>query len=160
MVSDFLIEAELLHPFILGLDKTIYDIFKSKCRRTSLKISYENSSYGDVSTSLVITGDIFGFVSLSFTNEYVLNCASNLIGECDEVDDDVIDSMASVINTVAGVAQTLYEEQNVYISHGLPLIVEGAVKCPKVYRKIPVVSCLYESEQCHLELSLRLDKSH
>ena len=113
-------DVNLINPFI---DTFIYIMETTSSMNYRLQRPHLNKSCeseGPISGLIDISGDISGFISVTFSREAILKMVSNMFGEeMTEINDDVKDAVGEFVNMVCGQAN------NKFAQNGKNIKVEG-----------------------------------
>lgn len=118
-------DVSYINPFIEAVDAVFSTMLNVKPRRNGLKVS-DGQATGAVLTSLVgLSGQVSGVVALRFPPPTALTLAGRLLGtEMKQVNDEVTDAIAELVNMVAGSAKARFNHDPP-LELGLPTVVEG-----------------------------------
>ena len=118
-------DVSYVNSFIQAIDGVFATMFSLKPKRTGLQVNH-GAPTGTLITSLVgISGEVSGVVALRFPPSTALKLAGKLLGsEPNEINDEVTDAVAELVNMVAGSAKAKFE-CDPPLQLGLPTVVYG-----------------------------------
>lgn len=120
--------SDLAPPFTESVTTMFTTMLDCKSIQVSGQPSFKHdSSLLDITAFIGLSGPDRGTVTLTLSKQTALNLASAFIGmEYEEVDEDVTDCVAEMINMIAGGAKVnLPNEGNGPYELGLPTVVQG-----------------------------------
>jgi chemotaxis protein CheX len=122
-------KVEYINPFIGGVFKLFDTMLASKVERGTLALADKDSAGGDITAIIGLSGPARGTVALIFP----LATAHALVGRLlqldeKEVDENVSDGVAELVNIVAGSAKAKLAngDRASVINLGLPTVIRGA----------------------------------
>ena len=138
-------DVSYINPFIEAVDSVFNTMLGVKPKRNGLKVS-SGEAVGSVITSLVgISGQVSGVVALRFPPPTALKLVEKLLGSVPtEINDEVTDAVAELVNIVAGSAKAKFQHDPP-LQLGLPTVVHGTgykLKYPSksVWLEVPFTS--------------------
>lgn len=119
-------DVSYINPFIESVDSVFATMLHVKPKRNGLKVS-DGIAKGEMITSLVgLSGKVSGVVALRFPPSTALSLAGRLLGSSPtEINDEVTDAVAELVNMVAGSAKAKFDHDPP-LELGLPTVVHGA----------------------------------
>jgi chemotaxis protein CheX len=139
------VDVSYINPFIEAVDSVFTTMLSVHPKRNGLKVS-DGQAKGEMITSLVgLSGQVSGVVALRFPPPTALALAGRLLGgNLAEVNDEVTDAVAELVNMVAGSAKAKFHHEPP-LELGLPTVVQGAgyrLKYPtkSVWLEVPFTS--------------------
>lgn len=119
-------KAEILNPFIAATLDALRTMAGVDPRRGALRVKGAKDQSFDVSGVVGITGQVKGFVVLSFHENAALQVVSGFIGEeVTKVDEQVIDAVGELANMVAGGAKRVLADQGYDLTISIPSVIVG-----------------------------------
>lgn len=119
-------KAEILNPFIAATLDALHTMAGVEARRGALKIKALKEQSYDVSGVVGITGQVKGFVVLSFPDAVALRVVSGFLGEeLSHVDEQVIDAVGELANMVAGGAKRVLSDAGHDLTISIPSVIVG-----------------------------------
>jgi chemotaxis protein CheX len=120
------LNVRFINPFIESISSVFTTMLSTKTERLGLKVSDRPASEGEITALVGISGGVHGVVVLRFPPETALELASRMLGtKLSEMNDEVIDAMAEIVNMVAGSAKAKFQHDPP-LQLGLPTVVEGS----------------------------------
>ncbi|PIE74882.1 MAG: chemotaxis protein CheX [Deltaproteobacteria bacterium] len=151
-------KADYINPFIETLIYVISTTaqFEASLTRPLLKTS--SFSRGPLSGIIELSGDVKGFVSITFSKEIILKIVSNMFGEeIDELNNDVKDAVGEIINMICGQATNKFVEKGFKISLESHGIKDGDEHFLPSLEDRPFMSIPLESENGELYIEVSLE---
>ncbi|MGM0418576.1 MAG: chemotaxis protein CheX [Thermodesulfobacteriota bacterium] len=152
-------DANHINPFIETL---LYILDTTAQLKGNIKKPYlkkDPSSNGPVSGLIEMSGDIKGFVSITFSEEAILKIVSVMFGEdMTELNDDVKDAVGELVNMVCGQATNKFAENGNSIkveSHGIK---DGEKHFLPNIEERPFLTIPVETEAGNLYIDVSLEK--
>jgi chemotaxis protein CheX len=122
-------KIEYINPFVGGVYKLFDTMLASKVERGDLALADKDTAGGDITAIIGLSGPARGTVALIFP----LSTARSLVGRLlqldeKEVDENVSDGVAELVNIVAGSAKAKFSngDGTAVINLGLPTVIRGA----------------------------------
>ena len=115
-----------INPFIEAVESVFTTMLNVEPKRNGMKVS-DGQGNGERITSLVgLSGQMSSMVGLRFPLDTALQLAGRMLGtKPSEMNDEVIDAIAEMVNMVAGSAKAKFDFDPP-LELGLPTVVEGA----------------------------------
>lgn len=152
-------DASHVNPFIETL---VYILQTTASLEVQLERPYlkkDASSNGPISGLMELSGDIQGFVSVTFSQQAILKIVSNMFGEdVTELNDEVKDAVGEMMNMVCGQATNKFAENGNSIkveSHGVK---EGEKHFLPNVDDRPFISIPLKSDSGNLSIDVSLAK--
>ena len=87
---------------------------------------HDEPSQGDVTAIIGLTGPVNGSMSISFSENAILQIVSNMFGEaCKAIDGEVQDAVGELCNMISGDARRALGEKGIQFQAAIPTIVCG-----------------------------------
>lgn len=119
------IDVRYINPFIDAVSNVFTTMLDLQPTRKSLKVSPGEPDMAQLTSIIGISGQVHGVVALRFPPQTALSLAGRLLGETpSEINDEVIDAIAEMVNMVAGNAKARFDHDPP-LELGLPTVVEG-----------------------------------
>ena len=128
-------KAEYLNPFVDSVSELFNTMLSCKATRQNISASKGGQFSGALTSMIGLGGHVKGAVALSFPEETALALAGNLLCmEVSEMNQEVSDAMAEMVNIVAGSAKTKFKDADKNpVDISLPTVVYGnnfTIGCP------------------------------
>jgi chemotaxis protein CheX len=119
--------VEYINPFIEGVRGLFRTMLDSKVERTDLAVTQGDNVPGDITALIGLSGSARGTVALSFPAETARAVVGRMLHlDNKEVEENLSDGIAEVVNMVAGSAKAKFDTGNgSVIDLGLPTVVRG-----------------------------------
>ncbi|MBI5017385.1 MAG: chemotaxis protein CheX [Deltaproteobacteria bacterium] len=118
--------AEVLNSFIAATLEALRTMAGVEPRRGTPRVKGSQDKSYDVSGIVGITGQVQGFVVLSFRRSTALHVVGGFLGETiGTVDEQVIDAVGELANIVAGGAKRVLSEAGYLLTISIPSVVVG-----------------------------------
>lgn len=86
----------------------------------------EQSSGGDISGIIGITGATEGSLAVTFTEPCILRVVSNMLGEkYTKLGPDIVDAVGEITNMISGDARRILGENGVSLEASIPTVIRG-----------------------------------
>lgn len=119
-------KAEILNSFISATVDALQTMAGVAPRRGAPRLKGAQEQSFDVSGVVGITGQVKGFVVLSFRESAVLHVVGGFLGEkVERVDDQVSDAVGELANIVAGGAKRVLSEEGYELTISIPTVIVG-----------------------------------
>lgn len=119
-------KAEILNPFISATRDVLHTMAGIEPRRGKPRLKGARDVSFDVSGVVGITGQVKGFVVLSFPKPVALHVVKSFVGDpVDAVDEHVIDAVGELANMVAGGAKRVLAEAGYDLTISIPSVIVG-----------------------------------
>ncbi|MBN2448718.1 MAG: chemotaxis protein CheX [Phycisphaerae bacterium] len=119
------IDVRYVNPFIEAIDNVFTTMLDLKPQRQTLRICPSEATGPQLTSIIGISGHIHGVVALRFPPDAAKALAGRFTGIVPtEVNDEVIDAVAELVNMVAGNAKAKLD-MDPPLQLGLPTVVEG-----------------------------------
>lgn len=115
--------------------------------------------YTDICAIIGLSGDAQGMVALSFSLDTAKEVSSLFLGEDLEVEDEITDAIAEVINIIAGAAKAKIKDKKMSIS--LPTVMRGEKFMLDVPKDVPTMSISFvlpDIGNMNIVVALRLNE--
>jgi chemotaxis protein CheX len=121
------LRAEYVNPFLESVYVLFSTMLGSKARRGAPNLTDGSKRPKEVMALIGLSGPVRGTVALSFPNETSLKMAGKLLmTEITELDETVSDTIAELVNIVAGNAKAKLSEQvGTTLQLTLPTVIRG-----------------------------------
>ncbi len=152
--------AEILNPFIAATVDVLTTMAGIDPRRGSPSVKTENGASFDVSGLVGLSGQVKGFVVLSFRESAVLHVVSGFLGEpVGEVNEHVRDAVGELTNMVAGGAKRALADAGYELKISVPSVVVGANHTITRPSGVPCFEIPFETDAgpFSVELCLKLE---
>jgi chemotaxis protein CheX len=118
--------TEVLNPFISATLDALRDMAGLDPRRGTPRLKGRGDASYDISGVAGLTGQVKGFVVLSFQQSAALHVVSAFAGEpFEQLDDDVKDAVGELTNMVAGGAKRGLGEAGYELRFSIPSVIVG-----------------------------------
>ncbi|NTU59463.1 MAG: chemotaxis protein CheX [Deltaproteobacteria bacterium] len=119
-------KAEILNPFISATRDVLQTMAGIDPRRGTPRLKGARDVSYDVSGVVGITGQVKGFVVLSFPKPAAFRVVSSFLGEpVTAVDEHVIDAVGELANMVAGGAKRVLSDVGYDMTISIPTVIVG-----------------------------------
>lgn len=119
-------KAEIINSFISATLDALRTMAGVDPRRGSPRLKGAKEQSYDVSGVVGITGQVKGFVVLSFRGSAALHVVGGFLGEAvHELDDQVSDAVGELANIVAGGAKRVLSEAGYELTISIPTVIVG-----------------------------------
>lgn len=142
-------KAEHINPFIESVQNLFVSMLGCKANPGKTGLANGVGNPGDITALIGLSGPVRGNVALTFPVETVLNIINRMLGSKIQVVDELVtDSVAELVNMVAGGAKKkLSSEDGPPVDLGLPTVLSGneyVVQHPSksIWFKVPFTSDL------------------
>jgi len=152
--------ADILNPFLEATMGVFRKMAGLEPRRGTPRIKGQEEGAYDVSGVVGFTGQVQGFVALSFRESAALHVAGAFMGEAvATVDADVKDAVGELANMVAGGAKSALAAAGYELRISIPSVIVGPAHTISRPRGIPCFEIPFETEcgPFSVELCVRLD---
>lgn len=121
------LDPGLIDPYI---EQTIFvfdNMLNWRLDRKTVSVKKNYAPTYEVSGIIGLSGDVSGVVALSFSQDLACRMLSELLGvEIFEIDDEVVDMVGEIVNTLAGRATSEMVSYDIGLS--LPTVLVGGAK--------------------------------
>ena len=120
-------KVEYINPFVASVYELFSTMLGCEANRGDIGLTQEMGQPRDITALIGLSGPIRGIVVLSFPVNTALSIVSRLLGtEVRVVDESVLDSVAELVNIVAGGAKArLHDSDGPPVDLSLPSVVRG-----------------------------------
>lgn len=118
-------DVRYINPFVDAVGAVFTTMLHLQPARKTLKVSPTEPPGQQLTSIIGISGQVHGVVALRFPPQTALLLAGRLLGTTfTELNDEVIDAVAEMVNMVAGNAKAKFDHDPP-LQLGLPTVVEG-----------------------------------
>jgi len=152
--------AEILNPFLQATLEVLRTMAHIEPSRGDIRVKGSDDGFFDVSGVVGLTGQVQGFVSLSFCQPAALHVVGAFIGETvGAVDEHVKDAIGELANMVAGGAKRALAEAGYDLRISIPSVIVGPGHSISRPRGIPCFEIPFETEKgaFSVDLCLKLE---
>jgi len=119
-------KAEYINPFVESVYELFLTMLSCEVNRGDIGLTQEMGQPRDITALIGLSGPARGIVVLSFPVNTALSIVSRLLGsEVRVVDESLLDSVAELVNIVAGGAKAKLHADDPPIDLSLPTVVRG-----------------------------------
>lgn len=141
-------DVKLVNPFIEATTHVLLSMAFTKSKAGNPYLKKDNIARGDVTGIVGLIGEARGTISVSFTEDCILNIVSNMFGEeITEINDEVKDAVGEILNIVSGQARQKLEGLGRVLKGAIPTVISGKDHCITHITKQPIVAVPFESEK-------------
>lgn len=138
-------KAEYINPFVVATVAVFKTMLQCDVTRTGLAVHDQFKPQFDVTGVIGLSGKASGDVVISFQKKLALLATEALIGEkCDDINDDVIDTVGELTNMIAGNAKASMEEYEMQLA--LPTVIVGKNHSIRFPSKVKPISLPFQSD--------------
>ena len=103
------VDVKLINAFLESLLNVLYTMAQTEAQHKTPQLKAENIANGDVSGMINMVGsEITGSISITFTEDTILEIAKRMIGvELNSIDDTITDLVGEITNMVTGGAKQI-----------------------------------------------------
>ena len=140
-------KAEQINPFIASTINVFKMMAGTDVRRDDLQVKDGGDVTHDVTAVISMQGVLIGAVSLSFPEETALKIAGKFaMTEFTEMNDEVADAVAELVNMIAGGAKADLAKAGVPAQLAIPQVIVGKDHQIHYPPDIPIVEVLFGSD--------------
>ncbi len=153
-------KAEILNPFLAATVEVFRTMAGLELRPGALRVKGQEDGSFDVSGVVGFTGQVQGFVALSFRESAALHVAGAFMGEAvAAVDADVKDAVGELANMVAGGAKSALAAAGYDLRISIPSVIVGPGHTISRPRGIPCFVVPFDTGEgtFSVELCVRLE---
>lgn len=119
-------KAEILNPFIQSTMEVLTTMARVQPRRGTPRLKGREDVSYDISGVVGLTGNVQGFVVLSFRESAALHVVGAFLGEASRsLDDGVRDAVGELANIIAGGAKRSLAESGYDLKISIPSVIVG-----------------------------------
>jgi len=152
--------ADILNPFLRAVMDVLRTMAHIEPRRGEPRLKGQRDGFYDVSGVVGLTGQVQGFVSLSFRESAALHVVGSFVGETPStVDEQVKDAVGELANMVAGGAKSALAAAGYDLRISIPSVIVGPGHTISRPRGVPCIEIPFETDRggfC-VDLCLKLD---
>jgi len=152
--------ADILNPFLQATMEVLSTMAHIEPRKGHPRLKEREDGIYDISGVVGLTGQVQGFVSLSFRESAALYVVGALVGEpVGAVDEHVKDAVGELANMVAGGAKRVLAAAGYDLRISIPSVVVGPGHSISRPRGIPCIEIPFETERgaFSVDLCLKLE---
>lgn len=152
--------ADILNPFLAATGEVFRTMAGLEPRRGTPRLKGSEDACFDVSGVVGLTGQVQGFVALSFGRSAAFHVVGAFRGEAvAAVDEEVKDAVGELTNMVAGGAKRTLAEAGYDLRISIPSVIVGPGHTISRPRGVPCFEIPFETEagSFSVELCLRLE---
>jgi len=152
--------ADILNPFLQAVMDVLRTMAHVEPRRGNPRLKGQEDGCYDVSGVVGLTGQVQGFVSLSFQESAALHVVGSFVGEpALAVDEHVKDAVGELANMVAGGAKSALAAAGYDLRISIPSVIVGPGHTISRPRGIPCIEIPFETERgpFTVDLCLKLE---
>ena len=153
-------KAVILNPFIQSTVEVLRTMAGIEPRRGTPRLKGGEDSSSDVSGLIGLTGQVQGFVAVSFRESAALYVVTRFLGESVEtVDAQVRDAVGELTNIIAGGAKRVLAQAGYDLKISIPSVVVGVNHSVSRPRGVPCFEIPFETDAgpFSVELCLKLE---
>jgi chemotaxis protein CheX len=121
-----MMDVRLINPFLAAAMHVLKTMAGIDARPGKPFLKKDDLAVGDVSAIIGITGAARGSMALIFTENCIMEIASNLLGEVfTQLNHEVTDAVGELTNMICGDARRRLSEEGFSLQAGIPTIVAG-----------------------------------
>lgn len=125
-VGGLCVDIKYINPFLEGVDSVFTTMLELQPKRDGVKVGKSDGVENELTTLVGISGEIHGVVVMRFPPKTALDLAGRMLGSnMEDVNADVVDAIAEIVNMVAGAAKAKFE-CDPPLQLGLPTVVQGS----------------------------------
>lgn len=148
-------KVEYINPFIGSTVSVFQMMVGCGVRRVGLELHDSFTPNYDVTGVIGLSGKATGDVVISFERDLALSVTAALTGEsCNEITNDVIDTVGELTNMIAGNAKTSLEALDLTLA--LPTVIVGKNHSIRFPSKISPIAIPFESDLGRLSIEVGL----
>jgi len=133
--------VELINPFLSATVNVIKTMAFTEVTPGKPFLKKDHHATGDVSAVIGITGESEGSLSVSFTEECIINIVSNMFGEkITAINREVEDAVGEITNMISGDARRELSEKGVMLKAAIPSVITGKQHTIKHMTNSPVIA--------------------
>ncbi len=154
-------KALILNPFIQSTIEVLQTMAGIEPRRGTPRLKGGEESSYDVSGLIGLTGQVQGFVAVSFRESAALYVVTRFLGEpVDTVDSQVRDAVGELTNIIAGGAKRVLSHAGYDLKISIPSVVVGVNHSVSRPRGVPCFEIPFETDAgpFSVELCLKLEE--
>ena len=119
-------EADLLKPLIDAATTVLETMAFTPVHAGQPYVKEDSIARGDVSGIVGLTGEARGTLSVSFTEESILQVVSSMLGEkIEEMNEDIRDAVGEITNMISGQSRRMLEEKGRLVEAAIPTVIMG-----------------------------------
>ncbi len=153
-------KAEILNPFIQSTVEVLQTMVGIQPRRGTPRLKDSNHTSYDISGVIGLSGQVQGFVAVSFKEGVALEVVRAFLGETvDGLDEQVRDAVGELANMVAGGAKRALSDAGYDLRIAIPTVVVGHDHLIARPRGVPCFEIPFETEAgpFSVELCVKLE---
>lgn len=153
-------KAEIVNPFIQATLEVLTTMARVQPRRGTPRLKGREDVSYDISGVVGLTGNVQGFVVLSFRESAALYVVGRFLGEpVARLDDGVRDAVGELTNIVAGGAKRSLAESGLDLKISIPTVIVGHDHSISRPSGVPCFEIPFETDAgpFSVELCLRLE---
>ncbi|MGA3115128.1 MAG: chemotaxis protein CheX [Syntrophobacteraceae bacterium] len=119
-------DVKMINPFLAAAMHVLKTMAQIDAKPGRPFLKKDDLAIGDVSAIIGITGAAQGSMALVFTEQCIMDIASNLLGmPFTELNHEVRDAVGELTNMICGDARRRLAEDGIVLQAGIPTIVGG-----------------------------------
>lgn len=119
-------DINLINPFLESTLHVLKTIAGIEAEKGKPYLKEDTAAKGDVSGVISLTGDLNGFISVTFTEKCILSIVTGMFGEAvQELNDEIGDAVGEIANMISGQARQKLEAIGTNLQAAIPSVVMG-----------------------------------
>ncbi len=119
-------KADFINPFLKATVKVLSTMASMTPKAGKPGIKEDETSKGDITGIIGITGEMEGSMSVSFSESCALAVVKNMTGEeFTELSDEVADAVGELTNMISGDARSQLQQMGHNFTAAIPTIIRG-----------------------------------
>lgn len=141
--------VEIINPFVKSAIDVIKTMAFTESKPGKPYIKKDNSSVGDVSGLIGLTGEKnSGSFAISFSEGCIREIVFNMLGEkFEEINKDILDAVGEITNMISGGARKMLKEKGYNFKMAIPSIISGKSHIISNITDIPVIVLPFDTEK-------------
>ena len=140
-------DVKIINPFIEATLHVLETISSIKATAGKAFVKEDQIARGDVSAIIGLTGEASGTVSVSFTEDCILDVVSKMFGEeMTSINDEIQDAVGEICNMISGQARQKLDAQGKKLKAAIPTVITGKEHAITHITTYPIIAIPFETE--------------